>query len=262
MEEMMFLDRQLQAALKAAEFYSGPIDGVFGADSWNAADQALRSIGVDADNWPLSRTRVAWEQWAMKSVGIEVGNADGLISPSTLFAYEQWQNYQRDFTPTTEEIAHLKRIWPRQADMRDFYGKPGSGHVQLDLPYPMRCAWNKSHIIESINIHGKCAQSAGLIFGRVLEYYGYERIRQLGLDLIGDCYANRAMRGGKALSTHAYACAIDINPGANKLRWGQDRAAMASIDCEMFVKAFEDEGWISIGRERNYDWMHFQAARF
>ena len=24
---------------------------------------------------------------------------------------------------------------------------------------------------------------------------------------------------------------------------------------------WEDEGWISLGRRRNFDWMHIQAAR-
>lgn len=257
----MLTDRQLQAALKAAGFYFGVIDGAFGPASLAAADQALRSIGIEPNNWTLSRRRIAWAQWAMKSAGIDVGKIDGLAGPSTLFAYERWQDHQRDNAPAPEAVAHLKRIWPRQADMLSFYGKPGTGHVLLDLPYPMRLAWDKSQVINRINIHGKCAASAGVILSRVFDHYGYERIRTLGLDLFGGCYANRAMRGGKSLSTHAFACALDINPEANQLRWGRDKAAMASVECKAFVDAFEAEGWVSLGRERNFDWMHLQAAR-
>jgi hypothetical protein len=69
------------------------------------------------------------------------------------------------------------------------------------------------------------------------------------------------MRGGSSLSTHAFACALDINPEQNQLRWGSDKAKMAHSDCKAFLDAFETQGWISLGRERNFDWMHIQAAR-
>jgi peptidoglycan hydrolase-like protein with peptidoglycan-binding domain len=257
----MIDDRSLQVALKARGFYSGVIDGAFGQVSQAAANAALKAEGVKADQWLLSRRRIAWEQWAMKSARIDVGVIDGLMGPATRFAYERFQDHQRDTTPAPEAVAHQRRIWPRQADMPSFYGKPGTGHVRLELPYPMRLAWDKAQVIKSINIHGKCAASAGVVFARALDHYGYERLRALGLDLFGGCYANRPMRGGTALSTHAFACALDINPEANQLRWGRDRAAMASGDCRAFVDAFEAEGWVSLGRERNFDFMHFQAAR-
>lgn len=257
---MTITDRSLQAALKAGGFYFGVIDGAFGPASIAAADQALRSVGVDPGNWTLSRRRIAWEQWAIKSAGIDMV-IDGLMGPATLHGLEQYQDLQRDHTPAPEAVGHMRRVWPRQADMPAYYGEPGTGHVRLELPYPMRLAWDKSQVIKSINIHGKCAASAGAVFARVLAAYGYDRLRGLGLDLFGGCYENRVMRGGKSLSTHAFACALDINPEANQLRWGRDKAAMASGECKAFVDAFEAEGWVSLGREHNFDWMHFQAAR-
>lgn len=257
----MLTGRQLQIALKAAGFYQGKIDGDFGPISQAGADKALRSIGVNTNGWLMSRRRIAWEQWAIKHDGIDVGLVDGFIGPATRHAYEQWQDQQRDIDAPIEAVAHIKRVWPRQKDMQAFYGKPGSGHILLDLPYPMRLAWDKKTIISRITIHGKCAASAGTALSKALDYYGHDRIKSLGLDLFGGSYSNRAMRGGKSLSTHAYAAAIDINPEANQLRWGRDRAAMAHRDCAAFLNAFEEEGWISLGRERNFDWMHLQAAR-
>ncbi len=30
---------------------------------------------------------------------------------------------------------------------------------------------------------------------------------------------------------------------------------------EKVIEIFENEGWVSLGNSRNYDFMHFQAAR-
>jgi hypothetical protein len=47
----------------------------------------------------------------------------------------------------------------------------------------------------------------------------------------------------------------------NKLQWGRDRAAFASAEYDAWWRTWEAEGWVSLGRTRNYDWMHVQAAR-
>ena len=69
------------------------------------------------------------------------------------------------------------------------------------------------------------------------------------------------MRGGTRLSTHAWGIAIDWDPERNQLKWGRDRAAFADAAYEPWWQAWESEGWVSLGRERNFDWMHVQAAR-
>ena len=69
------------------------------------------------------------------------------------------------------------------------------------------------------------------------------------------------MRGGSAFSTHSWACAIDIDPDHNQLRWGKDRAKMAHPDYNDYWKFVEAEGGISLGRERNMDFQHWQFAR-
>ena len=67
--------------------------------------------------------------------------------------------------------------------------------------------------------------------------------------------------GGRAMSMHSWGIAIDFDPAHNRLRWGRDRARLAGPDYRAFLDIWEAEGWISLGRERNYDWMHIQAAR-
>ena len=156
----------------------------------------------------------------------------------------------------------LAPTWPRQRDCAAFYGKPGTGHTMLKLPYPMRLAWDPHVAIRRITIHEKCASSARRVLARTRAHYGMEQICELGLDRFGGCYNNRPMRGGSALSMHAYACAIDFDPARNLLRWSARRARLARSDAVRFWEFWEEEGWVSLGRARDFDWMHVQAARF
>lgn len=257
----MIDNRSLQRLLAADGLYKGAIDGIAGPATNRAALAALKAAGVDVSGWPQSRIDVATGQWALREYGFNPGVIDGWLGASTQVALEGWQNNRRDLVPPPSQIDHQGGQWPRQAAMAAFYGAPGTGHVTLNLPYPLRLAWDLKTTVNRISINGKCADSAGRIFTKVLAHYGHEGLTRLNLDCFGGCYANRAMRGGTKLSTHAYACALDIDPEHNQLRWGSDRAAMARPECRAFVDAFEAEGWLSLGRERNFDWMHFQAAR-
>lgn len=60
---------------------------------------------------------------------------------------------------------------------------------------------------------------------------------------------------------HAYGIAWDFNVARNQLNWTSATAYMAKPDYRAFIDAHYRHGWISLGRERNFDWMHFQAAR-
>ena len=151
--------------------------------------------------------------------------------------------------------------WPRQSACRAFYGAPGTGHTMLVLPYPMRIAWDRHIVIRQFTIHKKCADSARKVLQQALDHYGIDKIRELGLDLFGGCFNNRPMRGGSQLSMHAYACAIDFDPERNQLKWGKDKARLAKPDCVKWWELWEAEGWTSLGRARNFDFQHVQAAR-
>lgn len=153
-------------------------------------------------------------------------------------------------------------VWPTQSGCRSFYGAPGTGHATLMLPFPMRLAWDKNTVLKRFTIHQKCLASAQRAFARILEAYPSESVRDnLGITLFGGCFANRVMRGGSSLSMHAFACAIDFDPERNQLKWSAKQARMAKPDFAAFWDAWEREGWVSLGRARNFDWMHVQAAR-
>jgi hypothetical protein len=69
------------------------------------------------------------------------------------------------------------------------------------------------------------------------------------------------MRGSSRMSTHAWAIAIDWDPDNNQLQWGRDRATLARPEYRDWWEIWEREGWLSLGRVKNYDWMHIQAAK-
>lgn len=151
--------------------------------------------------------------------------------------------------------------WPRQSECARFYGRPGAGHTTIVCPWPLRLAWDQKTVVTRFTIHEKCAESALRALERVKDHYGVEKIQELRLDLWGGCYNNRPMRGGSALSMHAYACAIDWDPDRNQLKWDRRKAGFAKPVYDAWWKAWEDEGWVSLGRARDFDWMHVQAAR-
>jgi hypothetical protein len=144
--------------------------------------------------------------------------------------------------------------------MVDFYGPVGENTTSLDMPYSMKLAWNKNVIVKKITCHQKCAKSFYNVFEKVLKTYGDKEIKRLNLDIFGGCANVRKMRGGSSWSIHAWAAAIDIDPDNNQLRWGKDRAKMAHPDYNDYWKFVEAEGGVSLGRERNMDYMHWQFA--
>jgi hypothetical protein len=148
--------------------------------------------------------------------------------------------------------------WPRQSECASFYGKPGTAHTSITLPYPVRLSWDLKTSLSHFAIHEKCAESALKVLNRVKDIYGVEKIKELRLDLWGGCFNNRRMRGGTQLSMHAYACAIDWDPDHNQLRWSKhdappDSPSLARDEYKPWWEAWEAEGWVSLGRTRDRD---------
>jgi len=257
---MLLPNRDVQTFLKEKGDYKGDIDGKVGPAT-NAASWAfLTRSNISATTWSDARKRIAVEQLMFKDEGKDVGTVDGYVGPQTRQAYEDYIHDDRENDKSDSAIAHQLIIWPRQKDVPSFYGARGVNQVLLALPYPMKLAWDQGTIVKRISLHEKVAPSAERALKKVLEAYG-SRIPQLGLDLYGGSLNVRKMRGGTQWSMHSWGIAIDFDPEHNQLRWGRDLARLARSEYIVFWQAWEAEGWINLGRERNYDWMHVQAAR-
>lgn len=132
--------------------------------------------------------------------------------------------------------------------------------AMVDCPWVLKLAWNPKQTTRRIGCNVKVADSLRRVLDRVHAAYGAAELVRLRLDLFGGCYNPRRKRGGTAWSTHAWAIALDWDPDHNKLEWGRDRAALARPEYETWWRCWEEEGWYSLGRERNFDWMHVQAT--
>ena len=145
------------------------------------------------------------------------------------------------------------------------YGTPSeSGRpylVKLVLPYPMVLSWDRSVKVNSIQCHKLVAVQLKNIFDDLLAHYGIHRIKQLGIDLYGGCFNYRKMRGGNDWSRHAWGVAIDLDPERNQLKETKRTARFARPEYKPMIDIFYKHGFISLGVEKNYDWMHFEVKQ-
>lgn len=143
------------------------------------------------------------------------------------------------------------------------YGKPnqtGTYLKSVKLPFPLRLAWDKSVKVSTIRVHRDVAESVKAIFQDILDHYGYDCIVELGIDLFGGSFAYRAMRGGNEWSKHAFGLAIDLDPERNQLKETSKTARFARAEYKPMIDIFYKHGFVSLGREKNYDWMHFEKG--
>jgi hypothetical protein len=210
------------------------------------------------------RLKIAVLQTQLKISGFDPGEIDGYYGSVTI---EALNNYLRglkhipvdDFR---DRAPPINNVWPLEQDMDHFYGEKGQHQTKVDCPYPLRLAWDKSIKVGSITIHEKVADSLTRILDAILKEYGLARIEAYKLSNFGGSLNVRLKRGStKQWSIHSWGCAIDWLPLENQLRWGMDKATLAKPEYEAFWDIWEAEGWLSLGRARNYDWMHVQAAR-
>jgi hypothetical protein len=141
------------------------------------------------------------------------------------------------------------------------YGKPneeGNYLISIDLPYPMRLAWDLNTTVNKIRCHKLVADNFKKVFSELKSVYGYEKLKELGIDLFGGCFNFRAMRGGSDYSRHSWGIAIDLDPTRNLLKETSKTARFARPEYKNMIDIFYKHGFVSLGREKNYDWMHFE----
>jgi len=254
----------VQQILKEKGFYNGVIDGIAGPKT-AAGLSKVREVN---NRLPLTRQVTMFIQLSANERNIDAGPADGFWGPRTNTAYETLVYYMENgelpprWRPEERQINNPNN-WPVQnsTEFNDFYGPRSSQLVRIDFPYPMKLSWNLRTITRRTQCHAKVADSVSRILHKVKDIYGETEIKRLQLDHYGGCHNERRMQNGNLWSTHSWGIALDFDTARNQLNWGRDRAALARPEYEEWWKCWEEEGWISLGRDRNFDWMHVQAAR-
>lgn len=267
----------IQKLLKHDNQYEGELDGILGRQSYAAIVDLLKSYGINTKGWSKQRLKNAATQAVFKSVGIDPGPVDGYEGP--LFRHarnvyiakvianfrDEKDKHDEEVPPTTTPVKiknpETIKQWPRQSECMSFYGKPGTNQTKCILPYPMVLEWDNKVKIKSFDCHVKVKDSMERIWQKVLDAYGYEKIRELRLDQWAGCLNVRKMRGGSSWSMHSWGIAVDMDSDNNQLRWTKDRSEFAKPAYKKYWECVYSEGAISLGIERNFDWMHFQFAR-
>lgn len=229
--------QDVQARLIDAGFFHGVADGVETEESTGAIRNFQASVGLHADGLP------------------------GYMTQIHLFPEDFSIQEDRDADPVEAGPAGIAPIWPRQRDLEVEFGPPGQNLAHLALPFPMRLTWG-TKLAQGFLIHEKVRDSALRCLERIADAYDENARRDLGIDVFGGCFNVRLVRGGSRLSVHSWAAAIDFDPYRNPIAAGADQARLAQPDAETFWRIWEEEGWVSLGRARNYEWGHIQAARF
>ncbi len=266
--------KRIQRHLGEAGLYAGEIDGKRGPLTDIGVEAALNgrrsALPGDWATWPPKRKAVALLQLLCLERGLDAGPVDGFYGPQTQSAAEQYallldaRTLPRSFGDIVPVRAN-PHDFPVETDaaLREYYGPPCDVPlVNVPCPWELRLDWDLATRTQSIAIHERLAESLGEILEAAYLIYGLEGIRRYGLDRYGGSYNCRKKRGSsEAWSTHAWGIAIDWYPSANQQSWDTARASLAHPDLDPWWELWEREGWLSLGRSENRDWMHLQGAK-
>lgn len=253
-----------QRILKEKGLYNGKIDGDAGPKTKAALE---RYEGINS-SWPLTRQITQTIQLGAHERGIDAGPIDGYWGQRTNAAFEMlaflFVHGKLEPTWRPEERKAIKsKQWPVQnsPEFHTFYGEKGAQLITIDFPYEMKISWDQRMKARRVTCHSKVADSLIKVLSKVKDIYGEREIEKLRLNNYGGCYSDRKMRGGNLWSMHVWGITLHFDPDRNRLKWGRDQAAFAHPDYYDWWKCWEEEGWLSLGQARNFDWMHVQAAR-
>ena len=255
----------LQGGLKAAGYYKGDIDGIFGKNTENAIkllQKELRGLGlywkrIDGDYGQGSIT-------AVKHFQVVNGN-----TITGIFNETDGEDIADKYTHTHDRgglsdkpskgLNTLQKVFPHetrdQKAIRAFYGNVGRNQTRIKLPYKMQIAWDPSKHITKMTCHEKVADHMSAIWEDVYKVYG-EDVHKNGLDQFGGTLNVRKMRGANRYSTHSWGIATDIDPTHNRMRDKTPR--FGHPDYNDYWNIVAKHGAYSLWVHRGYEGMHFQ----
>ena len=150
----------------------------------------------------------------------------------------------------------LNEIIATFGDIRDYVATDGKLDLRwetdflakVDLPFPLRLAWDLSQTITQMTCHRRMTGIYASVFASVRQHGLQARIASFG-----GCFAFRPQRTGSKLSTHCWGIAIDLNPGSNL------QGSAGNMDRGL-VEIFRNAGfqWGGDWEGKNRDPMHFQ----
>jgi D-alanyl-D-alanine carboxypeptidase len=149
-----------------------------------------------------------------------------------------------------------------QEELVRIFGTPNKTGAKylttIVLPYLM---WYEGNAIKTIQCHKLIANNLLAVFTELLQVYGIDKLNKLGITNYGGCFNYRLMRNSRArLSTHSWGIAIDLDPNRNTLKENHLTATFARQEYGKMIDIFYKYGFVSLGVEKDFDWMHFQHS--
>jgi hypothetical protein len=141
------------------------------------------------------------------------------------------------------------------------FGQPGENQVLCYPAYEMVLGWEPQTTIKKFYCHEKCKASLEQIFKDILEEYGIEEIKRLHLDRFDGCLNVRKIRGGSSWSMHSWGIAVDLDADRNTMKMHKATAQFAKKEYDKFFKIVYENGWYSLGKEKDFDFMHIQMVK-
>lgn len=142
------------------------------------------------------------------------------------------------------------------------YGQPGDpANVEyIKPPFQMYLG---NIALQALSVHKDVAVSLLNALEEIQRVYGDDRIKALKLDQTGGTYAYRKNANDPSrLSLHSWGIAIDIYPNANQNQQTSKSTpppAFTKPEYRDFINIMEKNGWYSLGKFGDKDYMHFQA---
>ena len=264
----------IQSQLSLKGLYHGKIDGINGRNTLKGINSALKASSAqlpqDWTAWSNKRKTIAFLQLSCQDKQIDAGEIDGLYGPQTESAAELLIGLvNTGALPRGFADIIPVNVNPHEFPLESYetlvahYGEPCKANlISVPCPWPLRLDWNLAKKTHKISVHESLSDSLGEILQKIFEIYQLQGIKQLGLDRYGGSYNCRKKRGStSSWSTHAWGISIDWFPLRNKLRWDSTRASLAHPDLDEWWAIWEQQGWLSLGRKEDRDWMHVQAAK-
>jgi len=148
---------------------------------------------------------------------------------------------------------------PAYVDIVEFYGKRGENMGYATLPYTL---YYGETPLTRLYCHKKVAPAIEKAFQDTLDYYGIEKIKELGLDRFNGCFNNRLMRGSASKwSTHSWAISLDMYASKNKLKTPWKDCLFAQPEYDKWREIWKNVGAQFRGEVMGFDGMHLEFIK-
>lgn len=256
------------------QLYDGPMDEKWNTNLSKAIASMFRMQDVKYwNNWPDTQQVIAIKQIICKLAGINPGPIDGILGHLTDHAIAVYDaKGEPDGPAKAEESVPLTpppnaaAKWPRQTPDRSeiikFFGPVGGQQVRMQLPYTL---YYGPAPLKTIGLHKLVKEPVRRVLERTLDHYGLDGVKRLRLDQFSGALNVRKITGGSAWSMHAWGIAFDFDAAHNgytqHCRTSTPKPTFCGPEYKPWIQFWEDEGAVSLGKARDFDWMHFQFAR-